>query len=59
MEHGCLPDIVANGIVQSVLTDDIYLFVGPEAKPASLLARLSRRLTRKVTIRAVRRSGYL
>lgn len=59
VEHGCLPDIVANGIVQSVLTDDIYLFVGPEAKPASLLARLSRRLTRKVTIRTARKSGYL
>lgn len=59
VEHGCLPDVVANGIVQSVLTDDLYLFVGPQAKPASLLARLSRRLTRKVTIRTARKSGYL
>lgn len=59
VQHGCLPDVVANGIVRSVLNDGLYLFVGPGAKPASLLARWSRRLTRKATIRAARRSGYL
>jgi NAD(P)-dependent dehydrogenase (short-subunit alcohol dehydrogenase family) len=59
VRHGCLPDVVAEGIVRSVLGDDAYLFVGPMARPASLLARLSRRLTRRVTIRDSRRSGYL
>lgn len=58
-ERRCLPDVVAEGIVRSVLNDDAYLFVGPMARPASFLARVSRRLTRKVTIRDSRRSGYL
>lgn len=59
VEHGCLPGGVAEGIVRSLLADDAYLFVGPEARPGALLARLSRRLTRKVTLRTARRSGYL
>jgi hypothetical protein len=50
---------VANGIVRAVLADDLYLFVGPMAKPASVLARLSRRLTRRVTIKDSYKSGYL
>jgi NAD(P)-dependent dehydrogenase (short-subunit alcohol dehydrogenase family) len=58
-DHGCLPDVVAERIVRSVLDDDAYLFVGPMARPASLLARVSRRLTRRVTIRDSRKSGYL
>ena len=59
VEHGCLPRVVADGIVRAVLADDLYLFVGPMAKPASVLARLSRRLTRRVTIADSRKSGYL
>lgn len=59
VEHGCLPDVVARDIVRSILNDDQYCFTGPMAKPASMLARISRRLTRKVTIRDARRSGYL
>jgi hypothetical protein len=59
VEHGCLPSAVANGIVRAVLADDLYLFVGPMAKPASVLARLSRRLTRRVTIKDSYKSGYL
>jgi NAD(P)-dependent dehydrogenase (short-subunit alcohol dehydrogenase family) len=59
VDHGCLPDEVAEGIVRSVLGDAAYLFVGPMARPASVLARLSRRLTRRVTIRDSRKSGYL
>jgi NAD(P)-dependent dehydrogenase (short-subunit alcohol dehydrogenase family) len=58
VEHGCLPDVVADGIVRSVLHDDPYLFVGPMARPASLLARVSRRLTRRITISDSRKSGY-
>lgn len=59
VEHGCLPDVVAEGIVRSVLSDDQYLFVGPKAKPASILARLSRSLVRKATLRDARVAGYL
>lgn len=59
VENGCLPSVVADGIVRSVLKDDVYLFVGPMAKAASIMSRLSRRLARKGTIREARRSGYL
>jgi len=59
VEHGCPPSEVAEGTVRAVLNDDLYLFVGPMAKPASVLARISRRLTRKVTISDSRKSGYL
>ena len=59
VENGCLPNVVADGIVRSVLNGDAHLYVGPMAKPASLLARVSRRLTRKVTLRDSRKSGYL
>ena len=59
VQHGCLPDVVAEGIVQSVLDDDRYLFVGPKAKPASILARISRRLVRTATLRDARVAGYL
>jgi hypothetical protein len=52
-------DVVAERIVRSVCNNDAYLFVGPMAKPASMLARVSRRLTRKITIRDSRQSGYL
>jgi NAD(P)-dependent dehydrogenase (short-subunit alcohol dehydrogenase family) len=59
VEHGCLPEVVAERIVRSVCNDDAYLFVGPMARPASVLARISRRLTRRITIRDSRQSGYL
>jgi NAD(P)-dependent dehydrogenase (short-subunit alcohol dehydrogenase family) len=59
VEQGCHPSVVADGIVQSVLKGDAYLFVGPMARPASMLARVSRRLTRRVTLRGARESGYL
>jgi NAD(P)-dependent dehydrogenase (short-subunit alcohol dehydrogenase family) len=59
VQHGCLPDVVARGVVRSVLRDDPYLFVGPMAKPGSLLARVSRQLARKVTLRGAREIGYL
>jgi NAD(P)-dependent dehydrogenase (short-subunit alcohol dehydrogenase family) len=59
VQHGCLPDVVAEGIVRSVLADDPYLFVGPAARLGAVAARLSRRLTRRFTLRSARESGYL
>jgi len=59
VEHGCLPDVVAEGIVRSVLADDQYLFVGPAARVGAIAARLSRRLARWLTLRGARDSGYL
>jgi len=37
-ERRCLPDVVAEGIVRSVLKDDAHLFVGPMARTAALIA---------------------
>ena len=59
VEHGCLPDVVANGIVRSVLDDDPYLFVGPMAKLATLLAWLPRGLRRTLMLRSAGEAGYL
>jgi NAD(P)-dependent dehydrogenase (short-subunit alcohol dehydrogenase family) len=59
VQHGCLPDVVAEDIVRSVLADDLYLFVGPAARTGAIAARLSRRLTRWLTLRGSRDSGYL
>jgi len=59
VEHGCLPDVVADGIVRSVLDDDPYLFVGPMAKLATLLAWLPRGLRRTLMLRNAGKAGYL
>ncbi len=59
VEHGCLPHVVADGIVRSVLDDDAYLFVGPMAKPASLLRWLPHRLRRRLTLADAAKAGYL
>ena len=58
-EVGCLPSVVADGIVRSVLKDDLYLFVGPMAKASSIMARVSRRLLRRATIHGSLRAGFL
>lgn len=59
VEHGCLPNVVADGIVRSVLADDAYLFVGPMAKLASLLRWLPHRLRRRLTLEDAGKAGYL
>lgn len=59
VEHGCLPNVVADGIVRSVLADDAYLFVGPMAKLASLLRWLPHRLRRRLTLGDAAKAGYL
>ena len=59
VEHGCLPNVVADGIVRSVLDDDPYLFVGPMAKLATLLAWLPRGLRRTLTLKDAGKAGYL
>lgn len=59
VENGCLPNVVAEGIVRSVLDDQQYLFVGPMARLASLLRWLPPRLKRRLTIRDAGKAGYL
>jgi hypothetical protein len=51
--------VVAERILRSIGRDDAYLVVRPMARPASLLTRVSRRITRRVTVRDARKTGYL
>jgi NAD(P)-dependent dehydrogenase (short-subunit alcohol dehydrogenase family) len=56
---GCHPSVVAEDIVRAVERDAIVLPTGPGARPGYLLTRLSRRLARRLTIAAAKKSGYL
>jgi NAD(P)-dependent dehydrogenase (short-subunit alcohol dehydrogenase family) len=58
-DKGCHPDAVAADIVRSVEGNDDFLFTGPGARLGYLAMRLSRRLARRLTIDAARKSGYL
>jgi NAD(P)-dependent dehydrogenase (short-subunit alcohol dehydrogenase family) len=58
-DHGCHPSVVAADIVRSVAVDDAFLFTGPAARLGFLAMRISRRLARRLTIAAARKSGYL
>ena len=58
-DEGCEPDVVAADVVRAVEKDAIFLFTGPGAKLGFNAMRLSRRLARKFTIDAARKSGYL
>jgi NAD(P)-dependent dehydrogenase (short-subunit alcohol dehydrogenase family) len=58
-EEGCEPGVVAADVVRAVESDASFLFTGPGAKLGFNAMRLSRRLARRLTIRAARMSGYL
>jgi NAD(P)-dependent dehydrogenase (short-subunit alcohol dehydrogenase family) len=58
-DKGCHPDVVAADIVRSVEGDDAFLFTGPGARLGYLAMRISRRLARRFSIDAARKSGYL
>lgn len=58
-DSGCLPDVVAEDVVRSVENDDAFLFTGPAAKLGFHAMRISRRLARRLTIAAAKKSGYL
>lgn len=58
-DEGCHPSVVAEDIVHSVEIDDAFLFTGPSARLGHLAMRISRRLARRLTISAARKSGYL
>lgn len=57
-EKGCLPDVVAEGIVRAVQARKHLLAIGPSAKLATTLMRISRRLTRSVVISLSRKIGF-
>jgi NAD(P)-dependent dehydrogenase (short-subunit alcohol dehydrogenase family) len=58
-DEGCHPGVVAEDVVRSVENDDLFLFTGPAARLGYLAMRISRRLARRLTIAASRKSGYL
>ena len=59
VDEGCHPSVVAVDVVRSVEKDDRFLFTGPSARLGHYAMRISRRLARRLTIAAARRSGYL
>lgn len=59
VDHGCHPEVVARDVVRAVERDRSFLFTGPMARLGSTAMRVSRRLARRLTIAAARRSGYL
>jgi NAD(P)-dependent dehydrogenase (short-subunit alcohol dehydrogenase family) len=58
-DDGCHPSVVAADIVRSVQGNDSFLFTGPGARLGYYAMRISRRLARRLTIYAARKSGYL
>jgi NAD(P)-dependent dehydrogenase (short-subunit alcohol dehydrogenase family) len=58
-DEGCEPNVVAADVVRAVETDQIFLFTGPGARLGYNAMRISRRLARRFTIDAARKSGYL
>ncbi|NJD31058.1 MAG: SDR family NAD(P)-dependent oxidoreductase [Gammaproteobacteria bacterium] len=58
-DEGCHPSVVAGDVVRSVESDDGYLFTGPAARLGFHAMRVSRKLARRLTIAAARKSGYL
>jgi NAD(P)-dependent dehydrogenase (short-subunit alcohol dehydrogenase family) len=58
-DEGCEPSVVAADVVRAVESDEIFLFTGPGARLGFNAMRISRRLARRLTIDAARKSGYL
>ena len=58
-DEGCEPSVVAADVVRAVESDEIFLFAGPGARLGFNAMRVSRRLARRLTIDAARKSGYL
>lgn len=58
-DAGCEPSVVAADVVHAVESDEIFLFTGPSARLGYNAMRVSRRLARRLTIHAARKSGYL
>jgi len=58
-DEGCHPSVVAADVVRSVEGDEGFLFTGPGARLGYTAMRISRRLARRFTIDAARKSGYL
>lgn len=55
---GCAPRIIAEGIVRGVRAGKAVVAVGPFAQLSCALMRLSRKLTRKVTLASAKSIGF-
>ena len=57
--EGCIPDLVAEGMVKAVLSGQNLLLIGPYAKLVYHLKRLSHAMVRKAMLSSARKIGYL
>ncbi|MBF7729400.1 SDR family NAD(P)-dependent oxidoreductase [Pseudomonas sp. N040] len=58
-KEGCLPEVVANDVVQAVITGKTLVLTGPYSRLLYHLKRLSRRLLFKITLGTAAKVGYL
>jgi hypothetical protein len=56
---GCAPREVADALLRGLARGEQVLFAGPLARMGSTMMRLSRRLSRRFTLRKAREMGYL
>ncbi len=56
---GCAPREVAEALLRAIRRGDIVVFAGPLARMSAILMRISRRFSRRVTLRKAREMGYL
>jgi short-subunit dehydrogenase len=59
IKEGCLPEVVANDVVNAVLTGKTLVLTGPYSRLLYHLKRLSRRLLFKITLSTAPKVGYL
>ena len=57
--HGSDPEVVAKGILNAVRKGCAHLFVGARAPETAILKRISPALTRNVSMRVARKSGFI
>jgi NAD(P)-dependent dehydrogenase (short-subunit alcohol dehydrogenase family) len=58
-DKGAHPRVVAEDMLRAIEKGNIYEFTGPMARTSSFIARVSRRLARKLTLLAARESCYM
>ena len=58
-EHGCSPDVVAEGIVDAVREGRTILLVGPFARLMYHLKRISRQLVQALTLSDAKKNGFV
>ena len=59
IKEGCAPDVVANDVVQAVMTGKTLVLTGPYSRLLYHLKRISRRLLFRITVKTAPKLGYL